>query len=273
MGDRTDTVIWSSGYDIIATTLSSKTPSPLLADVAKVIGKGAQSRSVTHTSGATFTVSRSNTALSLSVAALRPLGQLADGHRAEVTAQRLATTVYGMGADQILEAEAVLADGRIVTANACQHQDLYKALRGGGPGYAVALGFAMKAHPNVPVIAVQRLEVVPVGGNTSALLDAVAVIFQQYLAMNEAGFAGYGYWYLDRFQPIFGNTSIRYYHNFWNIGKTGKQAKKLLHRCEPHWRSFKTKSPSMKRTRSILTTGPYATRSPDSTTPSATKLH
>lgn len=132
---------------------------------------------------------------------------------------------YGMGADQILEVQAVLADGRIVTANECQHRDLYEAFRGGGPGYAVALSFAMKAHPNVPVIAVQRLEVVPISGNTSALLDAVTVLFQLYPAMHQAGFAGYGYWHLDSLQPIFGNTSLGYYHDFWNIGQTVQQAK------------------------------------------------
>jgi hypothetical protein len=136
-----------------------------------------------------------------------------------------ATRNYGMGADQILEVEAVLADGRVVTANACQNQDLYKAFRGGGPGYAVAVSFTMKAHSNVPVIAVQRLEVVPVGGNSSALLDAVAILFQQYPAMHDADFAGYGYWNLDSFQPIFGNTSNGYYHDFWNIGKSVQQAK------------------------------------------------
>ncbi|KAF2826598.1 FAD-binding domain-containing protein [Ophiobolus disseminans] len=136
-----------------------------------------------------------------------------------------ATRNYGMGADQILEVEVVLADGIVVTANACENSDLYKAFRGGGPGYAVALSFTMKAHPNVAVIAVQRLEIVPINKNVSALLDAVAVLFQQYPAMNDAGFAGYGYWFLNSLSPIFGNTSIGYYHDFWTIGKTIAEAK------------------------------------------------
>jgi hypothetical protein len=139
-----------------------------------------------------------------------------------------ATRNYGMGADQILEVEAMLADGTLVVANACENTDLYKAFRGGGPGYAVALSFTMKAHPNVDVIAVQRLEVSPIGGNISALLDAVAVLFQNYPAMNDAGYAGYGYWYLSSLKPIFGNTSIGYYHDFWNIGKSVNDAKEAF---------------------------------------------
>jgi hypothetical protein len=139
-----------------------------------------------------------------------------------------ATRNYGMGADQILEVEATLADGRRVVANACENIDLYKAFRGGGPGYAVASSFTMKAHANVDIIAVQRLEVSPIGGNISALLDAVAVLFQIYPAMNDAGYAGYGYWYLNSLKPIFGNTSIGYYHDFWNIGKSADEAKEAF---------------------------------------------
>ena len=118
-----------------------------------------------------------------------------------------ATRNYGMGADQILEVEAVLADGRVVVGNACENSDLYRAFRGGGPGYAIGVSFTVKAPLNVDVIAVQRLEVVPIGGNV---------------------FAGYGFWYLNRLGPIIGNTSIGYYHDFWAIGKTVQQAKKAL---------------------------------------------
>lgn len=136
-----------------------------------------------------------------------------------------ATRNYGMGADQILEVEAVLADGQVVVANVCQNSDLYKAFRGGGPGYAIALSFTMKAHPNVDTIAVQRLEIAPIAGNTSALLDSVATLFQNYPAMNNAGFAGYAYWYLNSLAPIFGSTTVGYYHDFWNIGSNVQQAK------------------------------------------------
>lgn len=139
-----------------------------------------------------------------------------------------ATRNYGMGADQILEAEVLLADGRLVKANACVNPDLYQALRGGGPGYGVALSFTVKAHPNVDTIAVQRLEIAPRAGNTSGLLDSVALLFQHYPSLSDAGYAGYAYWYLNSIAPIFGNTSTGYYHDFWAIGKSVSEAKQAF---------------------------------------------
>jgi hypothetical protein len=41
---------------------------------------------------------------------------------------------YGLGAAGLLEAEVVTADGRVLHANACQHPDLFWALKGGGGG-------------------------------------------------------------------------------------------------------------------------------------------
>lgn len=41
---------------------------------------------------------------------------------------------YGTSAAQVLEAEVVTADGRVLVANDCQNQDLFWALRGGGGG-------------------------------------------------------------------------------------------------------------------------------------------
>ncbi len=41
---------------------------------------------------------------------------------------------YGTSAGEMLEAEVVVADGRVLVANDCQNQDLFWALRGGGGG-------------------------------------------------------------------------------------------------------------------------------------------
>jgi FAD/FMN-containing dehydrogenase len=40
---------------------------------------------------------------------------------------------YGLGADQVLSLQVVMADGSFVIANRETNQDLFFALRGGGP--------------------------------------------------------------------------------------------------------------------------------------------
>ncbi|KAI1270201.1 FAD-binding domain-containing protein [Xylariaceae sp. FL1019] len=56
---------------------------------------------------------------------------------------------YGLGADQIVEAEIIKADGEIVTANSVTNSDLFWAVRGGGGGnYGVVLSITVKAYPD-----------------------------------------------------------------------------------------------------------------------------
>ena len=44
------------------------------------------------------------------------------------------TPVYGLGADRVIQYKVVTPDGVLRTSNACQNQDLFWALRGGGGG-------------------------------------------------------------------------------------------------------------------------------------------
>ncbi|RDK43383.1 FAD/FMN-containing dehydrogenase [Aspergillus phoenicis ATCC 13157] len=69
----------------------------------------------------------------------------------------LATGTYGMGADNIIEAEIVTPAGDLVTANACQHEDLFWAIRGGGGGtYGVIVSVTVKAYP-MPLVTMVNL--------------------------------------------------------------------------------------------------------------------
>jgi FAD/FMN-containing dehydrogenase len=74
---------------------------------------------------------------------------------------------YGLACDNLLSADVVTADGRLVTASAEANEDLYWGIRGGGGNFGVVTSFEYRVHPVSTVLA---------GGLTYPLADAPGVL-------------------------------------------------------------------------------------------------
>jgi FAD/FMN-containing dehydrogenase len=62
------------------------------------------------------------------------------------------TRKFGMAIDNLIAAEIVVADGRILRAAADENPDLFWAIRGGGGNFGVVTGFEFQVHKVGPLI-------------------------------------------------------------------------------------------------------------------------
>ena len=131
---------------------------------------------------------------------------------------------FGLGADQVLEARVVLANGKIVTASPCENPDLLFAIRGGGPSsYGVVISTIVKAHPTNKVVA-QQLSLTPKSPtDMTAFMDAILLIHTAFPDLSDAGWSGYGSWEVASPFPPF---TAGYRHAIAVFGKTTAEAKK-----------------------------------------------
>ncbi|KAI4161270.1 MAG: hypothetical protein LQ342_005062 [Letrouitia transgressa] len=148
---------------------------------------------------------------------------------------------YGLGADQVLEAQVVLADGRTVTANQCQQSDLFFAIRGGGGStYGVVVSTTVKAHPTVRVAA-QQLSFAPLKPKyTPDFMKALETVYNAYPALSDKGYSGYGSWSIASPTPlvynynytiggdIAANFTTGFMHTIAAFGKSSLEAQAIF---------------------------------------------
>ena len=77
---------------------------------------------------------------------------------------------YGLACDNLISADVVTADGRLLTASNSQNKDLFWGLRGGGGNFGVVTSFEFRLHPVGPML----------GGMLVHRLDNVAEIIKFY---------------------------------------------------------------------------------------------
>jgi FAD/FMN-containing dehydrogenase len=77
---------------------------------------------------------------------------------------------YGLAADNLVEAEVVLASGEVVRASATEHPDLFWALCGGGGNFGVVTSFVFRLHPVAQIV----------GGLVAHPIDAARDVLRFY---------------------------------------------------------------------------------------------
>ena len=78
--------------------------------------------------------------------------------------------LHGLAADNLVEAEVVLADGEVVRASDTSHPDLFWAIRGGGGNFGVVTSFVFRLHDHPEVV----------GGLIAHPLEAAADMLRFY---------------------------------------------------------------------------------------------
>lgn len=99
---------------------------------------------------------------------------------------------YGLCVDNVLQFKVVTADGELHIANAYQNQDLFWALRGGGPGtFGVVVEAVMRTHPPLKNIIKAQVTIISLFGS------AMDKIMREFLARHDKwgkeGWSGYAF--------------------------------------------------------------------------------
>ena len=141
---------------------------------------------------------------------------------------------YGLGADQILEAKVVLADGNLVTANACHNPSLFRAIRGGGPAYGVVVSATWKAYPtrNVTAQSLTFAAKTSEENDVDAFFSSLTDLYTESVYLLDHGYTGFGVWSMHGLGPLTEPMFMTpaYTHVLTGLGKTRAQTDKVVER-------------------------------------------
>ncbi|KAK6527357.1 hypothetical protein TWF281_010537 [Arthrobotrys megalospora] len=103
------------------------------------------------------------------------------------------SSVYGMAVDQVLEMTVVLPNGQHITANDYQNQDIYWALRGGGPStFGVVTSATVKLFPSKPWYTQTVLfNLSTIDTPREIFHEAITYVHTQIPRLNDGGLMGY----------------------------------------------------------------------------------
>lgn len=97
--------------------------------------------------------------------------------------------VYGLGVDNVQQLRVVLPNGTYVTANHCQNQDIFFALRGGGGGtFGVIMEMSTLARPQ---LTIQWANITFFGLDAESQRQVLTVVVENANSWFEYGWGGY----------------------------------------------------------------------------------
>ncbi|CAG8897608.1 unnamed protein product [Penicillium egyptiacum] len=122
----------------------------------------------------------------------------------------LATGVYGMGADNIIEAVIVTPSGEVLNVNDCQNEDLFWAIRGGGGGtFGIIISVTVKAY-KMPSTMLMGIDVSPKDNtSTKDWYSLVARMHGEFPQLQNSGVHGY---YTLSSSPMSFNVALLQYN-------------------------------------------------------------
>ncbi|KAF2133474.1 FAD-binding domain-containing protein [Dothidotthia symphoricarpi CBS 119687] len=131
--------------------------------------------------------------------------------------------LFGVGSDQALALEVVLANGRFVTATPTVNSDLYWAMLGGGGGtFGIVTSIVLKVHPKIPV-TVTTWSIISQGISVETFWAAFRFYYDSFPVLNEA--KTYSYFQLMKLAP---GTYFWNMNPFFSTNKTIEETNALL---------------------------------------------